>query len=176
MTRLRTLWRDRRATALIEFAIVLPVLLILFAGGYQLSDAITCKRKVTIMNRAIGDLTSQYRTLRATELDGLMTAATQIMAPYSTDPIIVRVTQITVDDKAETYRIDWSRAHNTYATPPSKYPIEYLPPAYRRPNMVFIKTQTYYRYDTILPDYLDSMIFSDVIWLLPRRSATITLT
>lgn len=74
---------DNRGTALIEFTIALPVLLLLFLGGYQLSDAITARRKVTIMTRAVGDMTSQYRALTTNELDGLMNGSTQILAPYA---------------------------------------------------------------------------------------------
>lgn len=176
MTRLRTLWHDRRAAALIEFAITLPVLLMLFVGGYQLSDAITAQRKVTIMTRAVADLTSQYRTLRVAELDGLMEASTQILTPYATQPVRLRVTQITVDSKGQAFRIDWSRARNDFAFPKGDYPSWFIPPAYRRPNMVFIITQSSYRYDSVLPNYFDTVTFSDVLWLLPRRSATITLT
>ncbi|MGN7161492.1 TadE/TadG family type IV pilus assembly protein [Sphingomonas sp. SAFR-052] len=176
MTRLYTLWRDRRAAALIEFAIVLPVLLMLFVGGYQLSDALTAQRKVTIMTRAVGDLTSQYRTLRTAELDGLMAASTQILTPYATEPVRLRVTQITVESDGKVFRVDWSRARNAGPIPEGRYWAWAIPPAYRRPNMVFILSQSAYRYDSVLPNYFDRITFSDALWLLPRRSATITLT
>ncbi|HET9512265.1 MAG TPA: pilus assembly protein, partial [Sphingomonas sp.] len=80
LRRLTRLGRDRRGTALMEFAFALPVLIILFLGSYQMSDAIACKRRVTIMTRAIGDMTSQYREISGTDLDTLMGASTQILA------------------------------------------------------------------------------------------------
>ncbi|KQM36574.1 TadE/TadG family type IV pilus assembly protein [Sphingomonas sp. Leaf10] len=167
---------DNRGTALIEFAIALPVLLLLFLGGYQLSDAITARRKVTIMTRAVGDMTSQYRALTTNELDGLMNGSTQILAPYATAPARLRVTQITIESSGDVFRIDWSRGRNASALPTGRYYASALPAAYRQPNTVFLYTQSAYTYDTALSGYFGSITFSEDLWLLPRRSSTITLS
>lgn len=167
---------DRRGTALIEFALLLPVLLLLFLGGYQLSDAITAKRKMTIMTRAVGDMTSQYRALTTAELDGLLNASTQILTPYSATPAKLRVTQITVESSGTVFRVDWSRSRNASALATGRYYASAIPAAYRQPNMVFIYTQSAYTYDTALSSYFGSITFSEDLWLLPRRSSTITLS
>lgn len=173
----RRLAADQRGTALIEFAFVLPVLILLFVGGYHLSDAMACKRRVTIMARAIGDLTSQYRTLSGNELDTVMSASTQIMAPYSSTPAQVRVTQFTFESTA-VVRVDWSRGRNTgsYATGRYLADSPIIPVAMRQPNMTFIFTQTWYTYDSGLSTYMTATSFSQNFWLLPRRSSSITLT
>lgn len=46
--------RDRRGVAMVEFALILPVMLVLYLGGAQLQDGIACNRKVTIATRAAG--------------------------------------------------------------------------------------------------------------------------
>lgn len=171
-----TLRRDTRGAALVEFAIVLPVLLLLFLGGYQLSDAIACKRKVTIMTRAIGDITSQYRALTMGEADTLLAASAQILAPYPAAPARLRVSQISVESDGLNFRIDWSRGRGIDADTPGRYPASTLPAAYRQPGMVFIRTQASYDYASLFPNYFNAIRFSEDIWLLPRRSATITLT
>ncbi|PXA92532.1 pilus assembly protein [Nostoc sp. 3335mG] len=167
---------DNRGTALIEFAIALPVLLLLFLGAYQLSDAITAKRKATIMTRAVADMTSQYRALTTGELDGLLNASTQILTPYSATPAKLRVTQITIESSGTVFRVDWSRSRNATALATGRYYATAIPAAYRQPNMVFIYTQSAYTYDTALSNYFGSITFSNDLWLLPRRSSTITLS
>lgn len=175
-SRRASLLADQRGTALIEFAIALPVLLILFLGSYQLSQAIIVNRKVTIMTRAVGDMTSQYRSLTIGELDGLLQASTQILAPYATAPAKLRVTHITVESSGKVFRIDWSRGYNTYAFPPGRYYASALPAAHRKPNMVFIYAQSSYSYDSALSSYFNAITFSEDLWLLPRRSSSISLS
>lgn len=171
-----TMLSDARGTALIEFAIALPVLLLLFLGGYQLSDAITARRKVTIMTRSVADMTSQYRALTTGELDQLLNASTQILTPYSTTPAKLRVTQITIESSGNVFRIDWSRSRNASALPVGRYYTSALPAAYRQANMVFLYTQSAYTYDTALSNYFGPITFTQDLWLLPRRSSTITLS
>lgn len=171
-----TMLADNRGTALIEFAIALPVLLLMFLGGYQLSNAITAKRKLTIMTRAVGDMTSQYRALTTSELDGLLNASTQILAPYATAPARLRITHITIESSGDVFRVDWSRSRNASALPTGRFYASALPAAYRQPNMVFLYTQSAYTYDTALSGYFGSITFSEDLWLLPRRSSTITLS
>ncbi len=176
LRRLLALLRDRRGTALIEFAIALPVLLILFVGAYQLSDAIACKRKVTIMTRAVGDITSQNRSISTADLDALLAASTSIVAPYAADKARLRVTQITIESSGQVFQVNWSRGYNASALPAGRYYASALPAAYRQPNMVFVLAQSAYSYDSLLTQYFDSIDFAETIWLLPRKSGSIQLT
>ncbi|NDU79348.1 pilus assembly protein, partial [Actinomadura sp. DSM 109109] len=65
----RRLFRDERGIALVEFALSVPLLLLMFIGSYQLTDAISAYRKVTTATRAIADLSSQYTTVSNSDLD-----------------------------------------------------------------------------------------------------------
>ena len=58
--------------ALTEFAMTFPVLLLLFLGGYQLSDGIACKRKVGIANRTIADLGTRSKGVTAADVDAIL--------------------------------------------------------------------------------------------------------
>lgn len=173
---LQRLRRSRRGTSLIEFSIVLPVLLVMFLGGYELSDAMACKRRVTIMTRAMADLTSQYRTLSDAQITSILSASTQIMAPYKTANAAVRITHVTVDATGLLVRVNWSKGLNTGGFSEGWYYSSAIPLAFRKPNNSFIWAQSNYRYDAALDEYFPPVTFSRELWMLPRRSSSITNT
>ena len=45
--------------AAVEFAMILPILLVLFFGTVEISNAVAVYRKVTLMAHTLSDLTSQ---------------------------------------------------------------------------------------------------------------------
>ena len=50
---------DRRGVAAIEFAMIVPLMLVLFFGTVEFSSGVAVDRKVTLMARTLSDLTSQ---------------------------------------------------------------------------------------------------------------------
>lgn len=74
---LSKLCRNVAGAALVEFAIVLPFLLIMFLGGYVVTDMIACNRKVTITTRALTDMISRSVS------PSLVTAATDEATPVA---------------------------------------------------------------------------------------------
>ena len=51
--------RDRSGIAAIEFAVIVPVMLVMFFGTVEFPPAIAVDRKVTLIARTLSDLTSQ---------------------------------------------------------------------------------------------------------------------
>lgn len=174
--RLRRIGRDTRGLALIEFAMVLPVLLILYLGSVQLQDGIACNRKVTIATRATADLIAQNATgiTTARDIDNSLAAATQVMAPYRSDRAIIRLTQVTVDDHFQV-RIDWSRALNGLPDTPGT--VLTLPPAMRFPGVTVLVAHVTYNYKP--PSnfgFIKAIPLDDYLIMLPRNSQSITCT
>ena len=50
---------DKRGVAAVEFAVIVPVMLVLFFGMDEFSSGVAVDRKVTLMARTLSDLTSQ---------------------------------------------------------------------------------------------------------------------
>lgn len=112
---LSRLWRCTRGLALVEFAMVVPVLLSLYLGGYVVLDALTCNRKVTLAARSIADLTSRYSSVSASDLTTISGSATQIMWPYgASSSISVRVSQVLVTSTTKA-TVVWSQGQNMTA-------------------------------------------------------------
>ena len=59
LTTVRRLIRERRGVSAVEFALLLPFMLTLYLGGTEITQAITIKRKTTIVTRTIGDFVAQ---------------------------------------------------------------------------------------------------------------------
>src|ERR1700726_967518 len=53
------MFRDRSGIAATEFAVIVPVMLVLFFGTVEFSSGIAVDRKVTLIARTLSDLTSQ---------------------------------------------------------------------------------------------------------------------
>src|ERR1700704_3178140 len=81
------LYRDRRGVAAIEFAIIVPVMLLMFFGTVEFSSGVAVNRKVTLMARTLSDLTSQNISVTDTQLTNLFNASAGIMMPYSATPV-----------------------------------------------------------------------------------------
>ena len=121
LRRLRRLDTDAQGAAMVEFAMVLPLLLGLYLGGYVVSDALSCNRQVTVAARTLTDLASRCPALRSTgdatdpcDNTNILSASAQIMAPYSTTNVVVRLTEVqvtstTMQDPVQA-KVIWSRA------------------------------------------------------------------
>ncbi|KQU59162.1 hypothetical protein ASG67_16680 [Sphingomonas sp. Leaf339] len=168
---IRRLARDRRGTTLIEFAILLPVLLMLYLGGFQMIDASACKRRVTITARALADLVSQYATISTTEMSGIVNASSQIMAPYDASTAQIRISQVSIDANKNA-SITWSYAKNM--SPFNNGQGVIVPSGLSVANSSIIYSEVTYPYDPVIAWVTGSMSFKQTQFMLPRRSAKIT--
>ena len=61
--RLACFAQDRRGTSAVEFAMLLPLLLTLYLGTFEISQGIGINRKVTLTTRTVADLASQVSSI-----------------------------------------------------------------------------------------------------------------
>jgi Flp pilus assembly protein TadG len=170
---LRRLWASRSGTAMVEFAFVLPVALVLYYGTLQLQDAIACNRKVTIATRALADLVAQNLTgdTNAAAVDGVLGATTQILAPYPSAPATMRVTQVLTDATSRT-TVQWSRARG--GLPLAKGTTVTIPAQMRIPGTYFLLAEVTYAYTPpVFFGDLAALRLGDSLYMLPRNSAKI---
>ncbi|MCJ2021423.1 MULTISPECIES: TadE/TadG family type IV pilus assembly protein [unclassified Methylobacterium] len=83
----RQLRRDRRGTAAVEFAVILPVLLAIWAGMTELAHALDEWRKLTVLARTVADLTAQGDTknpISTPLMTDIFASATTVMRPFNT--------------------------------------------------------------------------------------------
>lgn len=165
------LGRSDKGLALIEFAYVAPILLTLFVGSFQISDAVFANRKVTTTARAIADLTSQYTVVDNQTLDSILNASRQIMHPYPLGDTEARVSQITIDGSGNA-TVNWSRALNT--TPLATGSTSAIPAKYRQKNTTVILSQvTYHHVPSFASKLIGPITLKDQTVMFPRKITAI---
>jgi Flp pilus assembly protein TadG len=114
MRPLAQLGRNQRGVALVEFAIVAPILLLLYLSGYVMFDALTASRKVAITARTVADLTARYSSVTTSDMATIMGASTQVLWPYSATNATIRVSEVQVTSSTSA-TVVWGQAQNTTA-------------------------------------------------------------
>lgn len=107
---------DCSGLASIEFAMILPLMLVMFFGTLEFSTGIAVDRKVTLVARTLSDLTSQASSVNDTDLANFTATADAILTPYSSTPLRSTVTEVWIEPSTGNARVQWSKgsaAHNT---------------------------------------------------------------
>jgi len=115
---LKHFWRDRRGVSAIEFAIIAPVMILMYFGIGELSGAMMSERRASRVGSTIGDLTAQCIRINDADVTDIFGAAATIMQPFPTAGLKMRITSITRANGAN--KVDWSEVSNyTKAAAPS---------------------------------------------------------
>lgn len=163
------LQRDERGIALIEFALVLPFLVLLFVGGFQLLDAIAAYRKVGKTVRTLADLTTQNTTITPAGADEILNASQQVMSPYTLGAAVMRISQVQTDAVGQA-TIGWSRALNGTARATGSAVT--LPAYLVEANKYYIFSEITYTYTPAIASSLIGTIpLSQTIYMSPRNSS-----
>ena len=108
---LRRFVAERAGVAAVEFALVVPIMLVVYLGTTEASALITMDRKVQSVAGAVGDLVARENgTISSVTLQDYFQASSGIMSPYTTTDIKQIVTSVQV--KADgTTTVAWSREY-----------------------------------------------------------------
>lgn len=164
----------RSGTSAVEFAFVLPLLLSLFFGGYAIVQAVTVGRKITITARTLADLATQYATLSSSDLSTIMGASAQVIAPFTSTPLKLRLSQITTNAAGTAAFVTWSVGTNL--TPYVQGTPFVLPNSMLVANTSYVYSEVQYLYTPIANFSVSNISVNDQFYMLPRLSSTITYT
>ncbi|MGD2132140.1 MAG: pilus assembly protein, partial [Maricaulaceae bacterium] len=107
----RALLADDRGTAAIEFALIAPILMLLYFAVVELSLALDANRKVSMTASVIGDLVAQADEVSVSEVEAILDAADATMQPLNVGEMELRITSLTMDGSGDT-EVAWSRSRN----------------------------------------------------------------
>lgn len=106
----RSFHKNRAGATAVEFALILPVLVLIYVSTVEITQAIAAQRKVAIAAGTIGDLTAQYETMNNENIGMILRASAAVLKPFSAESLNTmtsRVASIKFNG-AGTAQRDWS--------------------------------------------------------------------
>ncbi len=163
----------RRGVAAVEFALILPVLLLLLLGTTELTRALTNDRKVSQVASTVADLIAQATSLTSTEMDDIVTASGLILQPYSSDGLGIVASSVEFDADKNA-NVEWSCGYSTTAWADGAEPPITIPEALKIANTSVIIAVTSYTYTPLFTSIIEEDInLGETFFLRPRLVASI---
>jgi Flp pilus assembly protein TadG len=161
---------DARGVSAVEFALILPLMMTLYLGGTEVSQAIAASRKVTLVSRTVADLASRFSGITATDMTNILNASAAVVSPFPSNKLKVTVTQIKIDAN-KTMTIDWTESYNGGTGSGTTITV---PDALKIANTWLIWTQAEYDYVPTLGYALTGeMKLKDQMYMRPRLSESV---
>jgi Flp pilus assembly protein TadG len=85
-----------RGVAAIEFAMIMPVMLILLLASFDAGRALAIYIKVRSATYTLDAITNQYTTIHDTDMTAILGATSVVLSPYSSSPIVVVISEVSV--------------------------------------------------------------------------------
>jgi Flp pilus assembly protein TadG len=165
--------RDNRGVSAVEFAIILPVMLVMYLGCNEVGNGVTIARKVTHITSTLSDLVTQSKSISSSDMTNILAAAASIMTPYPNTTLKIKITQYKIDSSSKV-TVSWSAALNDTALTTGTV-ITNLPTAVKVASTYLISAEVHYAYTPTI-GYVMTGTFDihDQFYLRPRVSDSIT--
>ncbi|WP_375410471.1 TadE/TadG family type IV pilus assembly protein [uncultured Methylobacterium sp.] len=88
--------RSEGGIALLEFALVLPILLLLYVGTVEVANLMSNLRKLDLFTRTVGDFAGGASAPSRQEIDGMFKASKVVLMPFDTEKVEIVVSAVGV--------------------------------------------------------------------------------
>lgn len=169
--------RDRRGVSAIEFAMIAPILILLYVGIAEIGNALTIYRRTSTVASTAADLTAQVKTVSTSDLQDIVGASSSILTPYSTTPLKIVLSSV-VADQNNNGKVAWSQASKGSARGTnSAYAV---PAGLTEPNSSVIVAEITYAFTPLVnltsAFSPGSFEMKRTFYARPRRSLTVAKT
>ncbi|UVK56952.1 pilus assembly protein [Mesorhizobium sp. AR02] len=180
---------NRRGVAAVEFALIVPILLVMYFMTMEASQAIETSKKVSRIGSMVADLVTQQPTIVKADLDAIMKIGTSTIQPYnrSTPNITITAIQVTTDTPPKV-NVVWSRkvANGVYSIATALPATTTVPATLKVAGTFLIRVESNLSYSPIINWQSDTqqklgltqsltttIPMGETYYLRPRRSLTI---
>jgi Flp pilus assembly protein TadG len=172
---LRAFRRDRRGVSAVEFALIAPFLIMAYFGLAELAQAMMAQRRVSHAASAVGDLVGQSDSLTNAQKDDIFAAASNIVSPFPTAPLKLRITSITGNATGQP-RVDWSDGSTGLAAYAHCDTVPGFPSGLitAKDENVIMAEATYTYTSTVAKIKPGGFAFSEKFYLRPRKVARVS--
>jgi Flp pilus assembly protein TadG len=166
---IRRFWRDRRGVSAIEFALIAPVMLVIYFGLIEVCQGYMASRRASHTASIVADLVAQADETSTRDLTSVFAIGDMIMRPFSAADLSIRVSSVTMDANGVA-RIDWSRGNNKTLTALTKNStVSNLPPGLIVRGESLILGETEFKYTSAFAQVIKQPIyFKRSYYLRPR--------
>jgi Flp pilus assembly protein TadG len=173
---LARLRRDRRGIAAVEFALVLPLIVLIYFGSVEVSEAIAIQRLVGLSASTVANITAQYPVIsQSSTMTDILRASTAVLTPWPTSNAVVRVSYITIDNTGRA-TVGWSQSQG--GSPLATGTPVTVPTALDVPNSALVFGETNYVFQPLY-DFLNFGTYNlySSVFMVPRSpNGTISLS
>lgn len=174
---IRRLARDRRGVAAVEFALVAPVMIVMYFGLAEFTQAMMAERRTIRAASAIGDMIAQNSEVSATGTGGIsdvFAISTTLMRPFPTGTALKLCVASIVADANNKKTVEWSRNQNDTTCPAQGSTVTGVSADLITANQSLILSRVAYSYTGVINQALQtSPTFTKSLYLRPRRSAKV---
>lgn len=107
--------RSAAGLAAVEFALIAPIMILIFFGVVESSGALSASRRTLLASNTLADLVAQETQVLKSDLDDLFVGMEEVIDPRDID-VTFRVLSVTLDTADGKVKVDWSY-DSTGATP-----------------------------------------------------------
>jgi Flp pilus assembly protein TadG len=136
----RRLIRDRKGAGAIEFAILFPVLIMLYIGAFEITIGLSVSKRVTRAAGTVADLITQQQSVTKSALAQMPSVATAIFVPYNSTALTMKITGITIDASANA-KVLWSWAQDGTVPYAKNATVSNVPSDMKTANSFLVRTE-----------------------------------
>lgn len=169
---------DRRGVSAVEFALIAPVMIIIYFGLTEFSQAYMAERRTGHTAAMVADLVAQGDKTSTNGIKPVFAIGQTIMKPFSAEELGIRVTSVTMDSRGQA-KVDWSLSSNETKLKKldKNTPVTDLPPGLIGTDESLIIGETQYKYGSAIKSILPELItFNRKYYLRPRTVNQVTCT
>ena len=100
---------DQRGISAIEFSLLMPLMMVMYFGSIEVTDAISADRQVTLVASTVADITTEYTSVAAGDVTNILNAASTVFYPFSNAQVVL--SSVVIDANGNAY-VDWSATQN----------------------------------------------------------------
>lgn len=136
----RRLTREREGAGAIEFAILFPVLIMLYIGAFEITIGLSVSKRATRAAGTVADVVTQQQSVTKSALAQMPSVANSIFVPYNTTSLTLKITGITIDASANA-KVLWSWAQDGTVPYAKNTAVSNVPSDMKTANSFLVRTE-----------------------------------
>lgn len=158
--------RDRRGVSAVEFALLAPLMIGLYFGCVEISDAVSVDRKVSLTAASLSNLGAQVATISSSDMTNILNASSAIIAPYSASNLKATLSCLKIDSTGKV-TVAWSATLN--GTARTAGTVITIPTALAVPSSQLLFSEVSYAYTpTVGYTITGTLNLTDRMYMSPR--------